>query len=193
MKVCPNCGAVSEDANAFCINCGFNFSGVAPQPAPGPAVPPVNRADAQSEPKAAPQPAPQPAPAQQNSYYGATPAAPAVNEYDHTDEFDAEDISKNKIFCMFMYLSGIWGLIIAMLAGSDSPYVAFHVRQLLKIQVVDLLVGLAGGLLVWSFLAPIAALVMSVILMVVKIICFIQVCCGKAIEPAIIRKWGFLK
>ena len=85
------------------------------------------------------------------------------------------------------------GMIIGLLAAQNSPYVAFHIRQALKFTVIDILVGLIAVVLFWTFIVPIAALVVYAILWVVRIICFVQICQGKAVEPVIIRSLGFLK
>ncbi len=118
---------------------------------------------------------------------------PYYNPYDHTAEFDAKDISENKVISMLVYLMGVFGIIIALLIGKESPYTAFHVRQSLKFMVVEILMGIATALLFWTIIVPIAYGIMSVVLLVLKIICFFQICSGKAIEPPIIRNLGFLK
>ena len=92
-----------------------------------------------------------------------------VDLFDHTADFDAADISDNKVFAMLPYLMSWIGIIITLLAGSASPYASFHVRQALKIQICTALLG------------------------IVNIICFFHVCAGKAKEPAIVRNLGFLK
>lgn len=116
-----------------------------------------------------------------------------VDPYDHTAEFDPQDISDNKVYAMLVYLMGTIGIIIALLAAQNSRFVAFHVRQALKIVAVNLLMGIISAVLIWTFIVPIAAGVMAVVLWVIKIICFFQVCSGKAKEPAIIRSLGFMK
>ncbi len=116
-----------------------------------------------------------------------------VDPYDHTAEFDPQDISDNKVYAMLVYLMGTIGIIIALLAAQNSRFVAFHVRQALKSVAVNLLMGIASAVLFWTFIVPIAAGVMAVVLWVIKIICFFQVCSGKAKEPAIIRSLGFMK
>ncbi len=118
---------------------------------------------------------------------------PYYNPYDHTAEFDAKDISENKVISMLVYLMGVFGIIIALLIGKESPYTAFHVRQSLKFMVVEILMGIATALLFWTIIVPIAYGVMMCVLLVLKIICFFQICSGKAIEPPIIRGLGFLK
>lgn len=116
-----------------------------------------------------------------------------VDPYDHTAEFDPQDISDNKVYATLVYLMGTIGIIIALLAAQSSRFVAFHVRQALKIVAVNLLMGIISAVLIWTFIVPIAAGVMAVVFWVIKIICFFQVCSGKAKEPAIIRSLGFMK
>ncbi len=116
-----------------------------------------------------------------------------VDPYDHTAEFDPQDISDNKVYAMLVYLMGTIGIIIALLAAQSSRFVAFHVRQALKIVAVNLLMVIASAVLFWTIIVPIAAGVMAVVFWVIKIICFFQICSGKAKEPAIIRSLGFMK
>ncbi len=116
-----------------------------------------------------------------------------VDPYDHTAEFDPQDISDNKVYAMLVYLMGTIGIIIALLAAQNSRFVAFHVRQALKIVAVNLLMVIAAAVLFWTIIVPIAAGVMAVVFWVIKIICFFQICSGKAKEPAIIRSLGFMK
>ena len=116
-----------------------------------------------------------------------------VDPTDHTAEFDAKDISDNKVISMLVYLMGTFGIIIALLASNSSPYAAFHVRQALKISVVSILGAICAGLLAWTFIVPLAYLIFTVVIFVVKIICFFDVCKGKAKEPAVIKNFTFLK
>lgn len=127
----------------------------------------------------------------QVQYEAAVYDAPA--SYDHTAEFSAADVSENKVLCMLIYLMGIVGVIVALLAGAQSPYVAFHVRQALKMSVVEIILAIAAVLLVWTIIVPIAAGVCALILLVLRVIAFFQICGGKAVEPAIIRDLSFLK
>lgn len=165
MKTCPNCGAQLADDAAFCPNCG-----TACAPAAGY--------------QGGQQPPQQP---QQQAW------AYQVNPYDHTGEYNARDISDNKVICMTVYLMGTVGIIIAMLASSSSPYVAFHVRQALKLTVVSTLTTLATLLLFWTLIVPIAGGIFMVVLFVIRIICFFNICSGKAVEPPLVRSLGFLR
>ena len=112
---------------------------------------------------------------------------------DHTADFDAADISQNKVLAMVPYLMGWVGIVIALLASGTSPYAAFHVKQALKIQVCYSLLAIVGCLLSWTLIVPFAAVIAAAVLGVVNIICFFQVCSGKAKEPAIVSKLSFLK
>lgn len=117
--------------------------------------------------------------------------------YDHTAEFDPKDVSDNKVICMAVYLMGIMGTIIAMLASGTSPYVAFHVRQALKITILNTLVGICSLLLLIiplvNLVVLFALLVWQIVVLVIRVICFSNICGGKALEPPIIRSVGFLK
>jgi len=119
--------------------------------------------------------------------------APVVPAYDHTAEYDAKDVSDNKVIGMLVYLFGLLGVIIAALCSEGSPYAKFHVRQALKFTVCEALLGIIAALLCWTVIVPIAAGICYIALFVVKIICFVNVCSGKAVEPALIRNITFLK
>lgn len=163
MKICPSCQAQLMDEINVCPRCG---TVQAPQ-------------------AAAQQPVP-PAPPVAGAY--STPIDPA----DHTAEFDPADIAENKLFALLPYLSGL-GILIALIGAKDSPYVRFHVKQALKINICILLVSLLTALTFWLVLPAIAGGVCLTILMVLDIIAFFQVCGNKAKEPAIIRNLKFLK
>lgn len=121
----------------------------------------------------------------------AAPAAvPYVDPTDHTDEFDKKDISDNKVVAMLCYLLSVFGLIIACLLSGESKYVQFHVRTCLKITVIEALLALC---LIVPFLGWLVFVVGTVTCLVLRIIAFFQICCGKAKDPAIISSLGFLK
>lgn len=121
-----------------------------------------------------------------------TTAAPVIPEWDHTAEFDPKDVSDNKVIAMLVYLLGVVGILIALLS-QNSPYVSFHVRQALKFLVIETLVGIATAVLCWTIIVPVAAGIFYLVLLVVKIICFVSICKGEAKEPVIIRSFSFLK
>lgn len=125
------------------------------------------------------------------SYY--TAPVPTFDPYDHTAEFDAKDVSDNKIFAMLPYLMSVVGIVIALLAAGNSPYVGFHVRQAVKFTIVEVLTGIVTLLLCWTIIVPFAAFIFMAVLVVIQVTMFFSICGGKAKEPAIIRSLSFLK
>ncbi len=170
MKICTHCNTQAEDTAVFCCNCGTPFA--TEDTAQNTYTPP-----------------------QQNYYQppATQPYAPVFDPYDHTAEFDPKDISENKVVSMLVYLMGAVGIIIALLVGNNSPYAAFHVRQALKFTVVEILATIGMVLLFWTGIAVIAYAILMCALLIIKIVCFFQICGGKAKEPAIIRGLDFLK
>lgn len=180
MKQCPICGAQSDDGAIFCNTCGSKFGTDANyQQGAGAQYQQNGGAQYQQNPGAQYQPAYAP--------------QPQYNAWDHTAEFDAKDISDNKVIAMLVYLMGAVGIVIALLAAPTSPYASFHLRQALKFTVVEILMVLFSAILCWTIIVPIAAGIMAMVLFVIKIICFVQICQGQAKEPAIIRSLNFLK
>lgn len=114
----------------------------------------------------------------------------AVDNSDHTAEFDPKDISDNKVIAMLPYLLGVAGLIIALLMTNTSRYVTFHIRTALKFTVVETLLIFVN---IVPILGQIAYVVGMLICIVLRIIAFFQICNGKAKDPAIISSLGFLK
>lgn len=169
MKTCPKCNTQLSDDAMFCTNCGTSFQNANPQP----------------QQNANPQP--------QQTY--AQPVAPVVNVYDHTAEFDVQDVHDNKIFAILCYIMGIIGVIVALLARNsvNSPYLSFHIKQALKISITAVLVSIISVVLAWTCIVFIAGMVCNVILEVVAIICFFQTCFNKSVEAPIVRSLPFLK
>lgn len=169
MKTCPKCNTQLSDDAMFCTNCGTSFQNANPQP-------------------------------QQNAYQNTQqtytqPVAPVVNVYDHTAEFDVQDVHDNKIFAILCYIMGIVGVVVALLARNsvNSPYLSFHIKQSLKISITAVLVSIISVVLAWTCIVFIAGMVCNVILEVVAIICFFQTCSNKSVEAPIVRSLPFLK
>ena len=172
MIKCPNCkNEVTKEA-VFCPVCGNALNTI---PGYDPDFHPERKAD--------------PVP----SYPVYTPIQSIPDPFDHTGEFEQEDILENKLVAMLVYLLDFVGIIIALLMGTHSSYIHFHIRQSMKYTVLEILVVLASLVLCWTFIVPIAGAVALVALSVIKFLSFIQVCKGEAKEPAIIRSIGFLK
>ena len=116
-----------------------------------------------------------------------------ADPWDHTREFDPQDISENKVMALAAYVLGPIGIIIALLAAQNSPYAGFHVRQSLKIAIVEALVIVIMTVLCWTLIVPAAGAIFLLILLVVRVIAFVSACKGKAVEPPIVRGLGFMK
>ena len=109
---------------------------------------------------------------------------------DHTAEFDPADISENKVIAMAPYLMGWVGIIVALLAINNSKYVSFNVKQTLKLEIC---LVLSAFLCIVPFLGWVAFGVCTIIILVLKIIGFVNVCKGKAQELPIVKDFAFLK
>lgn len=112
--------------------------------------------------------------------------------YDHTAEFDKEDIENNKSFACLGYLIGLVGLAIIFLGAKDSKFAMFHAKQALKIELTALLLSVVTVVLCWTCIVPAVAIVIFIILFVVDIIAVIQVFGGNAKEPWLVRSLKFL-
>ena len=175
MAFCEKCGAQIPENGTFCAACGAPVA-------------------AQAQPTRTPeQPAAQPQAPEQQPQQPVYPQRPVYDPADHTAEFDPEDVSQNKVIAMAAYILGTVGIIIALLAAPQSKYAAFHSRQALKLDIVSTLLLIVSAVLAFTFIVPIAGAVCIAILFVVRIICFFQVCSGKAKDAAIIGKLPFLK
>ena len=113
--------------------------------------------------------------------------APVIESWDHTAEFDAQDISDNKVYALSAYVFSFLGIILCHVLAKESPYAQFHAREALKIDLVTVVVYIISCLLCWTCIVPVAGVVLILILLVVNIIAFVQVCKGQAKEPWLIR------
>ena len=167
MKICPTCNAQLQDDATFCSECGTPIANAVPNQAA----------------------------ANQQAYAYAPPAAPnsapaTISPYNHTSDFTAKDTSDNKCFAMLIYLFPLFGTIIALLAANDSDYLKFHTRQGIKIFVTKLLCTL---IMIIPIIGTFIGGVCAIVIFVVQLICFFQVCSGESNEAPIIRSIGFLK
>lgn len=205
MKICPSCGARLEDSVSFCTQCGKQVPVI---PVQAPKTTPVNQTQPGNtvpvQPNYGQNTGYQGYPGYQgNTGYQGKPGyqpnpgyhyAPPVDPYDHTSEFDAKDISDNKVVCMLIYLAGYLGMLVALLLAGSSKYVGFHLRQALKIEVANILLAIVAAVgVILLFIPTIVAGALMVALYVVKFICFFQICKGQAKEAYIVRSLGFMK
>lgn len=204
MKYCSNCGESMEDSIQVCPKCGTAMMGTEQAPAPE-----VN-AEPQPQPQApqmgqpvvgaaapqwqnGPQQQWQSGPQQQwqGAPYG-QPMPQMPSPTDHTAEMDQEDIEGNRIFGIIVYLLGLFGVLLGVIAAKDSKYVKFHVKQELKLMVVFLFTYFISLILCWTIIVPIVGCVAGIVLVVLKIIAIVNACCGKAKEIPIISSFKFL-
>lgn len=115
------------------------------------------------------------------------------DEWDHTADFTPEDISEGKLLAMMSYLTGILGIVMTYLGAKDSPFAMFHAREALKINICIILVAIFTSLLFWTCIVPFAGAIAEIILWVLCIIGFFNVCNGKAVEIPILRGMKWLK
>lgn len=136
MKICKNCGAQMQDQAAFCTQCGAkaeeqqngeNGQATGAGQSMGAGQNTSAQGAGQGMTGGIPNPGTQNMGNMNNGAYQQQYYAP-VDPYDHTAEFSQKDISDNKVIAMLVYLMGAVGIIIALLASSESPYVSFHVR-----------------------------------------------------------------
>ena len=188
MNYCKKCGARLGENDVYCTNCG---APVKDQPAAEPSEPATAATVttvAQPAQVYPPQMQYPPAYPGQGYYPPVT-----VDPRDHTKDFEMSDISENKIFALASYLLGALGVIIAMIAGKDSPFVKFHVRQALMIHVVMYLLVFLSLIFSWTIIIPVIALVCLLVMFVVLLICFFNAGRGKAKEAPIVSSLPFFK
>lgn len=160
MKNCPRCNAQMEDNAVFCQNCGFSVA-------------------QQAEPQA-----------QQPQYnqYAAAPA-PVVDQYDHTAEFSAEDVSENKLLAAVIYVQAYSVLLLHLLHRAQeslSILISISSRDLNHLLLMFFL-GVIGVVLSWTCIFAIAAAVCEVIVLVCNYICLFKSLANKSIEIPVIR------
>lgn len=110
---------------------------------------------------------------------------PAYDPTDHTAEFSAEEVSKNKLYAALPYFLGAIGIVIVLLINQkeESAYLLFHVKQGIKIILLSTIAALI----------PFVGWIAAVVLLVVSLICGFTTLGGKSKEPPIISSFDFLK
>lgn len=179
MKMCPNCHNQITDEAVYCPVCGSVISVTGQYQPEQQYQMPYNAAYTQQVPST---------------------AEPEIDLYDHAADFSTSDISENKVIAMLMYLLGPLGILIALLAAKSSGYIDFHVRQAMKLTVMDILSVLTLCILnVLMFLIGLQVIIILLTtlvflaLLAIHLICFFWTCKNQAKEPYFVRKLTFLK
>ena len=168
MAFCAKCGTQVPDGTTFCPSCGGAIAGAGVDPV-------------------------QAAPQQQYQYQQPYQAMPVVDAWDHTAEFDPQDVSENKVFALLGYLFSLGGVLFVYLGAKESKYAMFHAKNAVAITVVYGILILAMSLLSWTCIVPIAGAVCLLLVTIADIICIFDVFGGKAKEPWLVRGLKFLK
>ena len=163
MSVCPICNSEVPAGSNYCTMCGNRLPDEAQTP-----------------------------PSQSSVYQNYYRPDPVPNAFDHTAEFDEKDIHENKLYAMLMYMLSLVGVFLAVLSAKDSPYVQFHLRQNLKLFVVEFLLAIVASVLAITMIIPVICAVGIVICVILRVIAFFQVCGNQAMEVPIIRALKFL-
>ena len=169
MAFCGNCGTKIDDNAKFCPGCG--------QAVEAPATEQI-KTEATEQPKA------EQAQGQQNDL--SAKIANLNNTKDTTDQFDKDDIEKNKAMGLLAYIL----FFIPLLAAKDSPFARYHANQ----GLVLFLCGLISSVLwIIPILGWIIAPILSIVITILAVIGIINALNGKAKELPIIGKFKILK
>ena len=169
MAFCGNCGTKIDDHAKFCPGCG--------QAVEAPATEQI-KTEATEQPKA------EQTQGQQTDF--SAKVANLNNTKDTTDQFDKDDIEKNKAMGLLAYIL----FFIPLLAAKDSPFARYHANQGLVLFICGLISSL-----VWiiPILGWIIAPILSIVITVLAVIGIINALNGKAKELPIIGKFKILK
>lgn len=113
-------------------------------------------------------------------------------QWDKTDYFTADDIENYRVVCALAYLAGIFGIIAALLTDRESQYLAFHIKESLKITVCAAFLSMASLLFSWTVIVPFLCIAGLFVLAVVSIISAVWALQGKSVHAVIIRNLTIL-
>jgi len=162
MAYCGKCGTKVDEGVKFCPSCGNPMEAPAPEQQ-------VQTQQAQ---------------AQQSDL--SAKVTNLNNTADITDQFDKDDIEKNKVMGLLAYIL----FFIPLLAAKDSPFARYHANQGL---VLFLAAILSSVILIIPILGWIIAPILSIVITVLAVIGIINALNGKAKELPIIGKFKILK
>ena len=162
MAYCGKCGNKVDEGVKFCPSCG------------NPMEAPASEQQAQT----------QQTQAQQSNL--SAKVTNLNNTADITEQFDKDDIEKNKVMGLLAYIL----FFIPLLAAKDSPFARYHANQ----GLVLFLCGLISSVLwIIPILGWIIAPILSIVITVLAVIGIINALNGKAKELPIIGKFKILK
>ena len=162
MAYCGKCGTKVDEGVKFCPSCGNPMEAPAPE----------QQAQTQQ------------AQAQQSDL--SAKVTNLNNTADITEQFDKDDIEKNKVMGLLAYIL----FFIPLLAAKDSPFARYHANQGL---VLFLAAILSSVILIIPILGWIIAPILSIVITVLAVIGIINALNGKAKELPMIGKFKILK
>ena len=162
MAYCGKCGTKVDEGVKFCPSCGNPMEAPAPE----------QQAQTQQ------------AQAQQSDL--SAKVTNLNNTADITEQFDKDDIEKNKVMGLLAYIL----FFIPLLAAKDSPFARYHANQGL---VLFLAAILSSVILIIPILGWIIAPILSIVITVLAVIGIINALNGKAKELPVIGKFKILK
>lgn len=115
------------------------------------------------------------------------------DEFDRTELFSEEDVNENRLYALLLYLTGIIGIIIALLKDKASPYLNFHINQVLKAVICETAVLIFSVLLCFTFIVPVFGVLIIFALNIIKLISALWVLKGYSKEILILRNIRDLK
>ncbi len=115
------------------------------------------------------------------------------NEFDRTELFSEEDAKENRLFAVLIYLTGAFGIIIALLKDKDSPYLRFHIKEGLKAVLSEAVILMLSFLLCFTFIIPVTGAVALLIINIIKLISAFRTLNGQSMEILILRKIDIFK
>ncbi|MBO4458400.1 MAG: zinc-ribbon domain-containing protein [Butyrivibrio sp.] len=175
MKICPNCGKELADDVKFCEKCGFSIESIDKNEAAS------NMGDIGAQDVITTKLQPQMQPNFNHNQYV------AYDPKDHTSEYDARDIADNKLFAAVAYM-GMLGIAIALLVN-NSPFTRFHAKNGAALLVCEII---ACVVFIVPLLGWVAAPILLVVLEIVRVVGFINVLKGKALELPLVSDIGFI-
>ena len=122
-----------------------------------------------------------------------------INEFtdtpDTTEEYDPEDINKNKVMAILSYLS--WLVLIPLIAGRESKFVKFHVNQGIVLAISELIalfiVRILKGLPYIGFVFGILGSAVTIVCLILAVIGMVNASNGKAKELPLVGKIRLIK
>ncbi len=177
MKICPNCGKELADDVKFCEKCGFSLDTASQNQTGDQNAAPQDANGAQI----------QQGFNQNGSFNQFSSQYVEFDPKDHTTEYDARDIADNKLFAVLAYI-GLMGMIVALLVN-NSPFARFHAKNGAMLEVATII---SLAIMIIPFVGWVVSPIVNVILLIIRVIGFINTLKGKAKELPIVSDIGFL-